>query len=64
MKPPGASLTGRQKRTLANLEDYHRALAAKIETEKIDLAIPKTTVVDDHPGGRAGQGSGPAQQAA
>jgi succinoglycan biosynthesis transport protein ExoP len=35
-----------EKRTLANLEDYHRALAAKIETEKIDLAIPKTTVVD------------------
>ncbi len=35
-----------QKRTLANLEDYHRVLAAKIETEKIDLAIPKTTVVD------------------
>jgi succinoglycan biosynthesis transport protein ExoP len=35
-----------QRRTLANLEDYHRALAAKIETEKIDLAIPKTTVVD------------------
>jgi polysaccharide biosynthesis transport protein len=35
-----------EKRNLANLEDYHRALAAKIETEKIDLAIPKTTVVD------------------
>jgi capsular exopolysaccharide synthesis family protein len=33
------------KRNLANLEDYHRALAAKIETEKIDVAIPHTTMV-------------------
>jgi capsular exopolysaccharide synthesis family protein len=35
-----------EKRKLANLEDYHKALANKIETEKIDMAIPKTTVVD------------------
>ena len=36
----------REKRNLANLEDYHRVLAAKIESDKIDLAIPKTTVVE------------------
>jgi succinoglycan biosynthesis transport protein ExoP len=35
-----------EKRNLANLEDYHRALAAKIESEKIDMAIPKTSVVE------------------
>jgi hypothetical protein len=32
-----------EKRKLANLEDYHRLLAIKIETEKIDLAIPRTS---------------------
>ncbi len=35
-----------EKRTLSNMQEYHKALANKIETEKIDLAIPKTTVVD------------------
>ena len=35
-----------EKRKLANLEDYHRLLAIKVETEKIDLAIPRTTVVE------------------
>ena len=34
------------KRNLANLEDYHKVLAAKIESESIDLKIPKTRVVD------------------
>ncbi len=35
-----------EKRKLANIEDYHKLLAAKIETEKIDLAIPRTSVVE------------------
>ena len=35
-----------EKTKLANLVDYHRALAAKVETEKIDLAIPKSRVVE------------------
>ncbi len=34
------------KRQLANLEDFHKLLAARIESEKIDLAIPKTSVVE------------------
>jgi len=34
------------KRTLANLVDFHKALAARVEMEKIDLAIPKTSVVE------------------
>ncbi|MGH7951666.1 MAG: GumC family protein [Limisphaerales bacterium] len=34
------------KRRLATMEDYHKALATKIEQEKIDLAIPKTSVVE------------------
>ena len=35
-----------EKTKLANLMDYHRALAAKVESEKIDLAIPKSRVVE------------------
>jgi succinoglycan biosynthesis transport protein ExoP len=35
-----------KKRTLANLMDFHKMLAARIEAEKIDLAIPKTSVVE------------------
>jgi polysaccharide biosynthesis transport protein len=35
-----------EKRTLANLVDFHKLLAARIEAEKIDLAIPKTSVVE------------------
>jgi polysaccharide biosynthesis transport protein len=35
-----------EKRTLANLVDFHKILAARIEAEKIDLAIPKTSVVE------------------
>jgi succinoglycan biosynthesis transport protein ExoP len=35
-----------EKRTLANLLDFHKLLAARIEAEKIDLAIPKTSVVE------------------
>ena len=34
------------KRALANLVDFHKALAARVEMEKIDLAIPKTSVVE------------------
>jgi polysaccharide biosynthesis transport protein len=34
-----------EKRNLANLEEVHKALATKIEGDKIDLAIPKTSVV-------------------
>jgi capsular exopolysaccharide synthesis family protein len=34
-----------QKRTLANLLDIHRILAAKIESARIDLLIPKTKAV-------------------
>jgi capsular exopolysaccharide synthesis family protein len=35
-----------EKRKLANVEDYHKLLAAKIESEKIDLAIPRSSVVE------------------
>ena len=35
-----------EKRALANLVDFHKLLAARIEAEKIDLAIPKTSVVE------------------
>jgi capsular exopolysaccharide synthesis family protein len=35
-----------EKRKLANLVDFHKLLAARIEAEKIDLAIPKTSVVE------------------
>ena len=35
-----------QKRTLANLVEFHKALANRVEMEKIDLAIPKTSVVE------------------
>jgi len=34
------------KRALANLVDFHKALANRVEMEKIDLAIPKTSVVE------------------
>jgi len=34
------------KRTLANLVEFHKALANRVEMEKIDLAIPKTSVVE------------------
>jgi capsular exopolysaccharide synthesis family protein len=35
-----------EKRKLANAVDFHKILAARIEAEKIDLAIPKTSVVE------------------
>jgi capsular exopolysaccharide synthesis family protein len=35
-----------QKRILANKQEYQKMLAAKIESDKIDLAIPRTKVVD------------------
>jgi succinoglycan biosynthesis transport protein ExoP len=35
-----------EKRKLANLEDYHKLLAGKIESEKIDLAIPRMAVAE------------------
>lgn len=35
-----------QKRKLANIQDYHKLLAAKIESETIDLAIPNTSVAE------------------
>jgi polysaccharide biosynthesis transport protein len=35
-----------EKRNLANKVDFHKLLAARIETEKIDLDIPKTSVVE------------------
>jgi capsular exopolysaccharide synthesis family protein len=35
-----------EKRDLANRIDFHRLLAAKIEQEKIDQAIPRTSVVE------------------
>jgi capsular exopolysaccharide synthesis family protein len=35
-----------EKRALANLVDFHKLLAVRIEAEKIDLAIPKTSVVE------------------
>jgi capsular exopolysaccharide synthesis family protein len=34
-----------EKRRLANMVDFHKLLAARIESEKIDLAIPKTSAV-------------------
>jgi capsular exopolysaccharide synthesis family protein len=34
-----------EKRKLANMVDFHKLLAARIEAEKIDLAIPKTSAV-------------------
>jgi capsular exopolysaccharide synthesis family protein len=34
------------KRELANQVEFHKILAARIEAEKIDLAIPKTSVVE------------------
>ena len=34
-----------EKRKLANMIEFHRLLAAKIESEKLDLAIPKTMIV-------------------
>ena len=35
-----------EKTKLANLVDYHRALAAKVESERIDLQIPHSRVVE------------------
>ncbi|MDD5139864.1 MAG: polysaccharide biosynthesis tyrosine autokinase [Verrucomicrobiales bacterium] len=35
-----------EKRKLANMVEFHKLLAARIETEKIDLAIPKSSVVE------------------
>jgi succinoglycan biosynthesis transport protein ExoP len=35
-----------EKRKLANLVDFHKVLAARIESERIDLDIPKTSVVE------------------
>ena len=35
-----------EKRKLANAVEFHKLLAARIETEKIDLAIPKSSVVE------------------
>lgn len=35
-----------EKRKLANTVEFHKLLAARIETEKIDLAIPKSSVVE------------------
>ncbi len=35
-----------EKRKLANMIDFHKLLATKIEQEKIDLAIPKTSAVE------------------
>ena len=35
-----------EKRKLANVVDFHKLLAARIETENIDLAIPKSSVVE------------------
>jgi polysaccharide biosynthesis transport protein len=35
-----------EKRKLANVVEFHKLLAARIETEKIDLAIPRTSVVE------------------
>ncbi|HMD55410.1 MAG TPA: polysaccharide biosynthesis tyrosine autokinase, partial [Phycisphaerae bacterium] len=34
------------KRTLENLKDFDKILAAKIESEKLDLEIPKTAMVE------------------
>jgi capsular exopolysaccharide synthesis family protein len=35
-----------EKRKLANMIDFHKLLATKVEQEKIDLAIPKTSAVE------------------
>ncbi len=35
-----------EKRKLSNLLDIHKVLAAKIEMDKIDLALPRNTVVE------------------
>ena len=35
-----------EKRKLANLLEFHKLLAAKIESEKLDLEIPKSSIVD------------------
>jgi capsular exopolysaccharide synthesis family protein len=34
-----------EKRKLGNMIEFHKLLAAKIESEKLDLAIPKTSIV-------------------
>jgi polysaccharide biosynthesis transport protein len=35
-----------EKRKLGNMLEFHRLLAAKIESEKLDLEIPKTSIVE------------------
>jgi polysaccharide biosynthesis transport protein len=35
-----------KKRNLASMVDFHKLVTVRIETEKIDLAIPKTSVVE------------------
>jgi polysaccharide biosynthesis transport protein len=35
-----------EKRKLGNLLEFHKLLAAKIESEKLDLEIPKTSIVE------------------
>jgi capsular exopolysaccharide synthesis family protein len=35
-----------EKRKLENMIEFHRLLAAKIESEKLDLEIPKTSIVE------------------
>ncbi|MGA2240947.1 MAG: polysaccharide biosynthesis tyrosine autokinase [Verrucomicrobiota bacterium] len=35
-----------EKRKLGNMIDFHRLLAAKIESEKLDVEIPKTSIVE------------------
>ena len=35
-----------EKRKLGNMIEFHRLLAAKIEAEKLDLEIPKTSIVE------------------
>ena len=35
-----------EKRKLGNLIEFHKLLAAKIETEKLDVKIPKTSIVE------------------
>jgi capsular exopolysaccharide synthesis family protein len=35
-----------EKRKLGNMIEFHRLLAAKIESEKLDLEIPKTSIVE------------------
>ena len=36
------------KRKLENMRDFHKLLQAKIASEKLDLEIPKTSMVDHH----------------